>query len=232
MPLTYEKADDWVLDVVRAAMNRWHRVLVACEVTVDVLMVDKTDAQGCRLPNALKHQGYPCAATIKVVPLPQRALGQGDALLTIDRVTWEDLTDDQRLALVDHELEHLRVACEKPSAFDFMSISEEDGSMVGSPKSDDLGRPVLKLQLHDWQLGGFRSVVARHGADALEVKAVEACVDERGQLFWDWAGIATAREVDAPPQGRRAGLGHDLQRGKRSVTLKAGGKKPRKAKVS
>lgn len=36
-------------------------------------------------------------------------------------------------------------------------------------KTDDVGRPKLKMRLHDWQMGGFREIAQRYGSDALEV---------------------------------------------------------------
>lgn len=45
----------------------------------------------------------------------------------------------------------------------------------------------LKMRLHDWQLGGFIAIARRHGGHAPEVRAVRACVDDKGQYFWDWS---------------------------------------------
>lgn len=184
MPLTYEKASDELDSLVEDVAERWHRELVACELRIDTLLA--------RGGAGLKHNGYPCAGTIKIVPLERRALGQGDALLTLNGATWDELSYEERLACVDHELEHLLVRAQKgTSPSGFIEIDEETGAMVGQPAGDDLGRPKLAMRLHDWQLGGFTKIARRHCLASLEVQAVRACRDDRGQLFWDWAEPAT-----------------------------------------
>ncbi len=189
MGLYYEKADEGVERLVLHALEQYHRELLACDVRVDLLMVSKVDKEGESKGHALKHGGYPAAATVKIVPLKQRALGNGDALITIDSESWEFLDPEQQEALVDHELEHIQVVSANGPKFCHMN---DAGELVGEAKRDDHGRPKLKLRKHDWQLGGFTSIAKRHGANAVEVMAIERCRNEQGQYFWDWSALVLA----------------------------------------
>lgn len=180
MSLTYDDANRETKEMVDGVMGRWHPILKACEVTIGCLMISKVNKEGEKFP-ALKHNGYPAVATIQVSSLKNRALGMADAVLTIDQATWDELSVAQREAVIDHELYHLQVAATEGA---IVGIGEE-GEMVGEPKSDDLGRPVLKVRLHDWQIGGFTAVVSRHGPESGEVRQVRACLGEDGQYVWD-----------------------------------------------
>lgn len=183
MSKTYTKASDEVMALVYEARDRngWHRVLSSLGVTFDVLMVEDVDDEGESHP-ALKHHGYPAAAIIKINSLEQRTLGQADALLTIDACSWSELDEEGRLALLDHELEHLQVLAEKPVG---IMYTNEFGALQGIVRRDECGRPRLKMKLHDWQLGGFRAVAQRHKEKALEIVAVRACM-VKGQYYWDF----------------------------------------------
>lgn len=148
MPTTFEKADEHhpVHNFVHDAIRRWHLPLAAADVKVGVIFARNPDR------HAVTHGGYPCAATIKVVPLKDRLSKDYDAELLIEHRTWEVLDEEQCLALIDHELSHLNIVI-------------KDGQL----QRDDLGRPKLKLRKADWNGGdGFRAVVERHGDNALE----------------------------------------------------------------
>jgi len=129
---------------------------------------------------AVKLHGYPCAAVVKINSNPKARMdGLPDATITIDGVGWADQwDDDQKRALIDHELHHVLVVRDKKT---------------GEIKSDDSGRPKLAMKPHDWQFGGFDDIARRHGRAAFEVQAVRMLKDERGQLFWGWG------DDQAPP---------------------------------
>ena len=178
-------------------LHEHHPVLAACEVRVDALMADARTEKDAE-KRALKHGGYPAAATIAIVPLKRRALGQGDALLTIDAAVWDGLAPDEQRALIDHELTHLEVARDGAASADgsrVVGVDPDTGEMLGAPKADDLGRPVLRLRLHDWQFGGFTEIARRYRTSALEVQAVRACRDGRGQYFWDFDAVKVEEEA-------------------------------------
>ena len=160
------KPDHDVHGVLAEARRRWHADLDRYEVTVDVLFAWAGKNGGA----ALKLHGWPCEATIKPTAYRDRVRGAGDVLLTLDAAVWEAKTPDERLALIDHELEHLVIQRDKDEAV----------------KSDDHGRPKIKTRPHDYELGGFASVARRHGHHAPEVQSFRAVYDEHRQLLLPW----------------------------------------------
>lgn len=160
MPTTYQTADDEVTALVSAVMTEHHQALAHAGVRVGVLMAYKPDGA------PIKHAGYEALATIKVVSLKDRVTKQYDAELLIDETEYARLPDEQRAALVDHELSHLTLA--KKSLRELQEAQQHD-SAAPWWKLDDLGRPKLKTVNGDWNAGdGFKDVVARHGTQAVE----------------------------------------------------------------
>lgn len=186
MPITYEKAPGDVAEMLAGAMRRYHPHLVAADVTVAVLFADDVDPETGESSRCLKHQGYDAAAVMSITPLKHRALGVADALLVIDSVAWANLGLSERDALLDHELEHLRVL---DVYCGYVSWDAEERQLIGHPRTDDLGRPKLKIKLHDIQVGGFLAVMKRHGAAALETQVLRRfrVGVERDQYVWDFA---------------------------------------------
>lgn len=123
-------------------------------VKICILMASNDGEEGSRGEPAVKCHGYPAQAVISIIPYKQRVDKRADAEIIIDEANWVDLTEPQQRALLDHEITHLEMQ------------SDESGFV----KTDDIGRPKLKLRLHDFQLGGFRTIARRYGADAPEVK--------------------------------------------------------------
>jgi hypothetical protein len=122
--------------------------------------------------SVLKHGGYWAAATMRITPLKDRALGIADAQIVIDRACWAKYSARQRNALVDHELTHLT-----------RKIDKETGEMV----TDALDRPKLILRKHDHQFGWFDEVAQRHGEASIEVQQARRLVEISGQLYFDFS---------------------------------------------
>lgn len=169
MPTVYRKADDDVVTLLTAVMQGQHRDLFDAGVLVGVVVASNPDG------DAVKHGGYPAFATIKVVSAKDRVSKGTDAELLIDEGKWEDLRPGQRRALIDHELSHLKLKKSWRS-----TVVGPDGEPTGETElkfeTDDLDRPKLKTVPGDWNAGdGFRVVVARHGADAIEFENLSRC---------------------------------------------------------
>ncbi|MEM9019968.1 MAG: putative metallopeptidase [Planctomycetota bacterium] len=192
MPLTYEPADAKTRQLVTNTMARFHPCLAHVEARVGALMIWDYDKEGCARAEALKLKGYPCAAVVKINSLRDRVQGLPDATITIDAEHWARTDAETRAAIIDHELEHLQV---KGDGGDVLYWDDVARAVVGGfPVSDAHGRPKLVMKLHDWQLGGFDSIVKRHGAYALEVVAARMHLDpESSQYRWDFA-----KEVSKP----------------------------------
>lgn len=209
MAQTYELADKSIANGLAEARKRWHPVLEKCGVTVAILAIADVDEETGEVRPTLKKQGYPCAAVIAIASLKHRVLGVADAILTLDAATWSDLDDAARLALLDHELCHLRV---RGAERGFVELGE-DGRPDRPPRTDDHGRPVLKMRQHDWQLGGFREIAKRHASQSLDVQQVRACRDESGQYFWDFDLEAAVDLLQQGAKLRAVGSGDEAAAG-------------------
>lgn len=151
----YEKAPADVMQVVERMTERYHPQLRDAGVTITCLMAfPLTDENGDSKGPALKHQGYPAQAVVKIIGLKERTDGRADAEIVIDGDNWPLLSDEEKDALIDHELEHLELKTDK------------DGLLV----RDDLERPKLVCRKHDFQAGWFDSIVRRHGRASPELR--------------------------------------------------------------
>lgn len=184
MPI-YSPPDEDLVAQVNEAMQAYHERLVEVGVNIDVLEArPRTDETGEPTEVAIKHQGYPALAVIKVRPAKERAEGRGDALLIIDAYKWPEMDKERQLALLDHELTHLSLVHD----------------LEGNLKRDDYGRPKLTLRLHDFSYGWFAEVADRHRAASHEVAQAAKWREDCGQLWFDWADAALP-----PVKARRKG---------------------------
>lgn len=167
MATTYEKADDEVLHVLDQMLLRYHRDLVDAGVTFDVLIASNPDK------SPLSRNGVPAAAQVCVMPLKYRVKGSADVEICIDGKEWERYSPAMRAALLDHELEHLELTGE----------------------TDDIDRPKMKLRGHNWELWGFRTIVARHGPDSIDARNVVGFLSsEDGREILRSAGLVLRSE--------------------------------------
>ena len=164
--------DSEVEEMAAAAMRQYHPDLHGADVTLQVLMAAAVDKDGDDVP-ALKKNGLPAAALVKIASLEDRARGIPDVKILVDQYAWDRMPESSRTALLDHELEHVAIVVDKDT---------------GKLKRDDLGRPRLRLRPHDWELTGFVAVAERHREAAVEVRALRAFKAEQFELFGDSVG--------------------------------------------
>ena len=104
-------------------------------------------------------------AIVKINSLKDRVEGKADATILLDGYQWDhEMSEDQRKAVLDHEVMHLML--------------ERDGE--GQIVADDIGRPKLKMRLHDFHFGGFHAIAERHGPHSVEHAAVKSL----GEVGW------------------------------------------------
>ena len=211
MPTTYSKAAADVLSIVKSTTSKFHGEVEKAGVTIDVLMAYNPDG------HAVTHGGYPAQAKVKIVSLKDRAKGCKDAEIIIDDRNWDKLSDAERKALIDHELEHLEVQYEE-----------------GEVKIDDLGRPKLKIKKHDWQMGWFDVIARRHGESSPEVRQASELMAKNGQLYFGFAaddGGFAAKAVSglADVVGKHGVESLTIETGGKSVTIDAAAAKKIKA---
>lgn len=183
MAIELRPASQEAREAMEEAKRRWHDDLVKAEVTVGLLFASRDSDDESDEP-VLKLRGYPAAAIIEITPYKGRIQGLPDCVIRVDEAEWRNLDQDERLGLMDHELEHAQLVLDAE----------------GNVKPDRAGRPMLRCRLHDLVVGGFRSVVRRHGRKALETQHIAAIFAEYKQQFFSWADDQAT--PDAPPDLR------------------------------
>lgn len=187
----FERCPAEVMRLIDRIAEEFHPDLLNAGVRIDALFqFPKTNDKGQRVPNSgLKHHGYPAYAVARIVNTRDRAKGCGDVELTIDHHSWnEELTDEEREAILDHELQHFEVV-----------VDEAD-----IVQRDDLDHPCVRIRRHDRQFGWFDAIARRRGRHSIEVKqALELAEGEAGQLYLP--GIIAEKVIPiggAKPKGK------------------------------
>ncbi|MGH8258685.1 MAG: putative metallopeptidase, partial [Steroidobacteraceae bacterium] len=153
---TYSTASSDLERCIAGMLAKYHDDLQ--NVTVDALFVFDDESSD----QVLQHQGYPAQAVCRITPVSDRALGIADAVIVVDRATWQLLSARQREALIDHELTHLE------------RVLDDE---TGKPKCDAVGRPKLAMRRHDQQIGIFVEVMQRHREASAEARAARVILD-------------------------------------------------------
>lgn len=151
---TYSAPPSDVSDMADEIIDLHHQRLSEAGVSIDFLFAHATrDKNGDPTGQALKHRGLACAGLCKIVPYKLRVQGHSDAEIILDGDRWDEWSNDQKRALLDHEITHIELCF--------------DGE--GNLKRDDLDRPKLRLRPHDYDFGWFADVAERHGQHAFEI---------------------------------------------------------------
>lgn len=119
--------------VLEKAM-KWHKELRGAKITLAWRKEIKPD----------KDAHIVLGRCVKTSDL-QKEYAEFDFIIVLNREFWQDFTEQQRLALMDHELSHAA------------SSEDEDGEQ----KEDERGRKVWRLRKHD--IEEFSDVIERHG---------------------------------------------------------------------
>lgn len=184
MPL-YEKAPAEVTKIVERMMEKFHGPLHDAKVTIDCLFAKlkpddngDTDMDSC----ALTLHGYQVAAMVKVNAYKLRVQGHADAEIVIDGERWDEWSEEEKDAMIDHELEHLE-------------LKEKEGIV----QRDDLERPRLRMRKHDHQFGWFDSIARRHGKHSFEQQQYATFSKSHKQLWIDFDEDAEADSRSEKP---------------------------------
>jgi len=146
-----------------------HKPLLDAKVKIDFVfaMGDVNEKTGEIISDAIVKNGVKALGLARKLSLKDRAMGRGDAEVTLDRDHWMKISEDEQRALLDHELHHL-------------SVKSDKRGLV----RDDLGRPVIVIRDHDYEFGWFRIIAERHGRASIERQQASVMLSESGQLFW------------------------------------------------
>jgi len=145
-----------------------HKPLLASGAVIDfVFAFAETDDEGNVKGPALSKNGVRAFGIARKLPLKDRAMGRGDAEISLDADWWDEADESQRRALLDHELHHLCPKIDKRG-------------MV----RDDLGHPIIVLRKHDFEFGWFNVIAERHKQASIEVRQAKMIMDNCGQFYW------------------------------------------------
>lgn len=175
------------------AKNECYAPLLSAGVKIDLVFAyGNRNDDGELTGPALSKNGVTALGICRVVNLKDRAKGLGDAEIAIDGDWWEKASDEEKDAVIDHELYHIKL----------------------TGKTDDLGRPKIKMRKHDFDFGWFTVIALRHGIHSVEVKQAKAVMDNVGQFYWP--GIAPTVTIESGgesvtmAQGRFARISNEL----------------------
>jgi hypothetical protein len=167
---TFERAPKSVEHMAKSLLQEFgsHADLHNCGAVIDFVFARaEVDDDGNVKGYALTKNGIRALGVARKLPLKDRAMGWGDAEISIDADWWDGANEAQQRALLDHELHHLYPKMDKR------------GVVV-----DDLGHPVIKLRQHDHGFGWFNIIAERHKAASIEVRQAKSIMDNAGQWFW------------------------------------------------
>lgn len=169
----YERAPKAVADMAKSILEQFetHKPLLDAKVKIDFVMAygDRDENDNLTGP-AITSGGFQSLGVARKMPVKDRAMGRGDCEVMLDGDFWDDeaIPEARKRAVLDHELHHFQVVKD-----------EEDVLLL-----DSCDRPKLKLRRHDVEVGWFRVVAVRHGAESHERVQAKTLLDGDGQVFW------------------------------------------------
>lgn len=154
MAVEYHNASEDVYELMNRVLEGYYPQLDTLEPRprIDILMA-VSDGEA----PAVKHMGHMAAATIELIRPKEKARTGLDMRITIDKVRWLEMDEEQQLALLHHELAH----------------PEPQHDKEGVLRVDGYGRPKFKLRLDDWCLTGFKETVRVFGPKAIERRSLD-----------------------------------------------------------
>jgi hypothetical protein len=152
----HHRADKETDKLLEHTLKTHQEELHKADVTVSVLFTED-----------LNDKKWPAYAMVKITKQRDRCLGVDDAVITIDQDRWNLMAKEQRVAILDHELEHLEV------------VYEDNGDVA----VDESNRPKLKIRKHSHQFGWHDAVAKRHGKNSIEVMQALAFIESSGQIY-------------------------------------------------
>lgn len=171
MSATFERCPKTVEHMAKALLQEFetHQPLLASGAVIDFVFAraEVDDKTGERKGYAIVKGGVRALGVARKVPLKDRAMGRGDAEITLDADHWDEIPEDQQRAILDHELHHLVPKVDKRGLV-----------------RDDLGHPVIMLRPHDHDIGWFAIIAARHKASSIECKQAKIMFDGYHQAYW------------------------------------------------
>jgi hypothetical protein len=178
--------------------------LTTCQVRIKLLFAypDRLESGEIKGP-PLKLHGVPCAAIVSINSLKLRSQGLADATVIVDYSQWVDANEPRRRALIHHELHHL-----KPKTYP-----------NGIPYLDKFDRPILKMRMHDFQVGWFSIIAEIHGDNSYEVRQARTLTNESGQMVFPWVKVDSEKPSREEPSDSDDIIPETIEMSTRSETV-------------
>lgn len=146
-----------------------HKPVLDARVKVDYVFAHADlDDYGIAKNDAIRHRGQKALGLCHRIKLKERVMGRGDVEITLDGDWWDKAGEEERRALLDHELYHICVE------------TDQNGKAL----TDDFSRPKITMRPHDYEFGWFAVIAECHGQAAVEVQQAQMMMDKAGQWFW------------------------------------------------
>lgn len=170
---TYQRCGESVNELANEIMCQYedHQPLLDAKLKIDFMFAyaDVDEKTGEPTNNALSKNGVRALGIARKLSLKDRAMGRGDAEISLDHDYWDHASIEERRAILDHELHHFAVKM----------------NPQGVVKRDDLNRPKLEIRHHDHDFGWFDIIAKRHGDASQErQQAAAMLVEGSGQYYW------------------------------------------------
>lgn len=189
MPSTFKQKDEEQARALRRLLATAHKRLREAGVTVELIAAfGAVDREGNLTTPAITDRERQVPGQCKITKLVHRVAGLPDVLILVDGDKWEEWTEEEQIAVVDHQLTHIEIVL--------------DGI---KPALDSHGRPKLKNRPHDHSHGWFDEVAERNGEHSQEVQQARRVVEECEQLYF--AGMGVSDEAEAAVKRFKDSLG-------------------------
>jgi len=187
MPSKFQQAWQEVRDMAKLLIIKYHQELAEADVKIDyVFAFAELDEQDEPVGPAIKHGGRAALGLASKTKLKDRVKGMGDAEILLDGDAWPKFTYAQKLAVIDHELEHFQLKRDK----------------MGAPLLDDIDRPLLTMREHDREHGWFDIIAQRHGIHSVEVDQFRKALLEAPQAYAGHITLGDSLETTAHAPAR------------------------------
>lgn len=187
MPSTFQQAGQEVRDLGKLLITKFHQELAEAEVKIDyVFAFAELDEQSEPTGPAITHGGRAVLGLASRTKLKDRVKGLADGEILLDGDAWPKFTYAQKLAVLDHEMEHFQVKRDK----------------LGAPLTDDIDRPLLTIRPHDREHGWFDIIAQRHGIHSVEVTQFRQTLLEAPQAYAGHITLADSLETTAHAPAR------------------------------
>jgi len=164
---TYEKGDEKDYVILQKTIDIYQIRLKDVKIGL-IKTYAPRDENGDIKKNAIVRRGGVVYAYINLVHPRNRLFKPYLAEITVDGDKWEEMSDEVKTALLDHELTHISYKLDK---------------RTDEIKKDEDGNPILRLIYDEVNFTAFPDVARKHGVNSIEYQSVQNLKAKYGPEF-------------------------------------------------